>query len=271
MNKLSANALTIGFNVRRLASEITFALEFGRCVALLGPNGSGKTTLMRTLAGTITPLAGEVLLDGMPIKARSARDVAQRVAYVAQGRSTLLNFRAIEIIEMARAPHLAWHARPSAGDRAIARHALDEIGIAALASRVFNELSGGEQQLVLIARTLASGARLLLLDEPTASLDFGNQLHVLEVITKLKIDGYGIAFTTHDPHHAFDVADTTLTLSRDGAVHYGATRDVLTPAHLASLYRVSESHFLHMPTGDPRPTPNSPIGGQFGASLEANL
>jgi iron complex transport system ATP-binding protein len=246
MNNLSASAIAVGFAPRTIVQGVTLSLAAGHCLAILGPNGSGKTTLMRTLAGVIPPLAGMVQLDGVTINSQSARDVAQRLAYVAQSKNTLLNFRAIEIVEMARAPHLAWYARPSTSDRVIAQRALTEIGMAALTNRVFNELSGGEQQLVLIARALASGARLLLLDEPTASLDFGNQLRVLDVIAKLKIDGYGIAFTTHDPRHAWEVADKTLTLSRDATVHFGDTHEVLTAANLAALYGVPASHFAYI-------------------------
>ncbi len=246
MNNLSASAIAFGFAPRIIAQGLTLSLTAGHCLAILGPNGSGKTTLMRTLAGIIAPLSGMVQLDGVAIARQSARDVAQRLAYVAQSKNTLLNFRTIDIVKMARAPHLAWYARPGASDHVIAQHALAEISIAGLADRVFNELSGGEQQLVLIARALASGARLLLLDEPTASLDFGNQLRVLDVIAKLKTDGYGIAFTTHDPRHAWEVADKTLTLSRDATIHFGDTREVLSAANLAALYGVSANHFMHI-------------------------
>lgn len=243
---LHAKALAIGFGQRQLASGISLALNPGKAIAVLGPNGSGKTTLLRTLLGLLPPLAGTVALDGAPIAERNPREIAQRIANVAQAKGTLFNFRVIEIVELARAPHLAWYARPSAKDRAIAERALDEIGIAGMATRVFGELSGGEQQLVLIARALASEARILLLDEPTASLDFGNQILILEVIAKLKSHGYAVLFTTHDPRHAYEAADFTITLSRDGAVQFGDTAKVLTAKHLAALYGVDAGHFAYL-------------------------
>jgi iron complex transport system ATP-binding protein len=252
---LRAHALAIGFAGRTLAKGIAFSLEAGRTLAVLGPNGSGKTTLLRTLLGLQPPRAGEVELDGQPISRQNPREVAQHIAHVAQARSTLFNFRVIEMVELARAAHMAWYARPSAEDRIIALRALDEVGIPALADRIFGELSGGEQQLVLIARALASEARILLLDEPTASLDFGNQILMLDVIAKLKSHGYAILFTTHDPRHAYEAADVTLTLARDGKVHFGATEELLTPIHLATLYGVDAHHFAHF---SPDQTPLSP-------------
>jgi iron complex transport system ATP-binding protein len=243
---LHADAVAIGFAQQQLASGISLQLTSGSAIAVLGPNGSGKTTLLRTLLGLLPPLAGTVALDGAPIARHDPREIAQRIANVAQAKGTLFNFRVIEIVELARAPHLAWYARPGANDRAIAERALDEIGIAAMATRVFGELSGGEQQLVLIARALASEARILLLDEPTASLDFGNQILILDVIAKLKSHGYAILFTTHDPRHAYEAADFTLTLARNGAVQFGETAKVLNAPHLAALYGVDASHFTYL-------------------------
>ena len=183
---LSARDLTIGYPRRTLAAHISFSLNAGEAVAILGPNGSGKTTLFRTLLGLLPALAGEVLLNDTPMGSLKPGAIARHIAYVPQAASGFFNFSVIEVVEMARAAHLAWYAQPGIKDHAIAQQALAELNIAHFANREFAELSGGERQLVMIARALASEARILLLDEPTASLDYGNQFLILDEIARLK-------------------------------------------------------------------------------------
>ena len=236
---LSARDLTIGYPRRTLAAHISFSLNAGEAVAILGPNGSGKTTLFRTLLGLLPALAGEVLLNDTPMGSLKPGAIARHIAYVPQAASGFFNFSVIEVVEMARAAHLAWYAQPGIKDHAIAQHALAELNIAHFANREFAELSGGERQLVMIARALASEARILLLDEPTASLDYGNQFLILDEIARLKTRGVAILFTTHDPNQALRIAERTLTISRAGAIDIGATRTVLTRDSLATLYDIN--------------------------------
>jgi iron complex transport system ATP-binding protein len=236
MTMLSARDLSIGYPRRTLAGNISFTLNAGEAVAILGPNGSGKTTLFRTLLGLLPARAGQVLLADKIIAALTPAEIARHIAYVPQAAGGFFNFSVIEVVEMARAAHLAWYAQPGARDRAIAEQALAELNIADFADREFAELSGGERQLVMIARALASEAAILLLDEPTASLDYGNQFLILDEIAKLKARGVAILFTTHDPNQALRIADRTLTISRTGAVTIGNTHDLLTGTALAALY-----------------------------------
>ena len=235
---LSARDISIGYPRRKLAAHISLALNAGEAVAILGPNGSGKTTLFRTLLGLLPALAGEVLLNDTPMTLLKPADIARHIAYVPQAASGFFNFSVIEVVEMARAAHLAWYAQPGIKDRAIAQQALAELNIAHFANREFAELSGGERQLVMIARALASEARTLLLDEPTASLDYGNQFLILDEIAKLKARGVAILFTTHDPNQALRIAERTLTISRNGAINIGATPTVVTRDSLAALYGI---------------------------------
>lgn len=235
---LSTRDLTIGYPRRKLAAHISFALDKGEAVAILGPNGSGKTTLFRTLLGLLPALAGEVALNDRPMTALAPAEIARNIAYVPQAAAGFFNFSVIEVVEMARAAHLAWYAQPGVKDRAIAQQALAELNIAHFANREFAELSGGERQLVMIARALASEARILLLDEPTASLDYGNQFLILDEIAKLKTRGVAILFTTHNPDQALRIADRTLTISREGVINIGATRAVVTRDSLAALYAI---------------------------------
>jgi iron complex transport system ATP-binding protein len=235
---LSAQSLSIGYGERTLAANITFTLDDGEVIAILGPNGSGKTTLFRTLLGLTPALRGATLLDERAISELTPSAIARSVAYVPQVSASFANFSVIEIVQMARAPHLAWYASPGAKDRAIAENALAELNILDYAEREFTELSGGERQLTMIARALASEAKILLMDEPTASLDFGNQFLILDEIARLKARGVAVIFTTHHPDHALRIADRTLTIARDGQVQIGATQALLNADSLTSLYGI---------------------------------
>ncbi len=236
---LSAQNLRIGYVDRVLASNISFTLNDGEVIAILGPNGSGKTTLFRTLLGLTPALQGAALLNGRAISEFTPSAIARMVAYVPQVSASFANFSVIEVVLMARAAHLAWYASPGAKDRAVAANALAELNIGDFAEREFIELSGGERQLTMIARALASEAKILLMDEPTASLDFGNQFLILDEIAKLKARGVSVIFTTHHPDHALRIADRTLTITRDGQVQIDATQTLLSADSLTALYGIS--------------------------------
>ncbi len=235
---LSAQNLSIGYAGRPLAADISFTLDDGEVVAILGPNGCGKTTLFRTLLGVLHAVRGVILLNGQSIETLAPDAIARLIAYVPQTAASFANFSVIEVVEMARTPHLAWYSSPGDKDRAIAASALAEVNIGDFAEREFSELSGGEQQLVMIARALASEAKILLMDEPTASLDFGNQFLILDEIAKLKSRGVSVVFTTHHPDHALRIADRTLTIASSGEVQIGPTSAVLNAASLTALYGI---------------------------------
>lgn len=235
---LSIQSLAIGYSQRPLASNISFTLKAGEAIAVLGPNGCGKTTLFRTLLGLLPCLQGEIQLDARAIGDLSAAEIARNIAYVPQVSSSFFNFTVIEVVAMARTPHLAWYAQPGVADQKIAVSALAELGMTDFADRPFDELSGGERQLVLIARALAAEAPIILLDEPTASLDFGNQFLILDEIAKLTARGRAVLFTTHNPDHALRIAERTLTMSRSGHIDCGATAAILNSESLTSLYGI---------------------------------
>jgi len=233
---LAATQLAIGYPGRRVGAGFELELQPGEVLALLGPNGGGKTTLLKTLLGLIPPLGGAVSLEGRPLERWSLRERALRVAYVPQVAATGFGFLAREVVLMGRTAHHGVFAPPSARDHGVAAEALARLGIEALAERPVTQLSGGERQLVLVARALAQEPRAVVLDEPTASLDFGNQGRVLREIRQLARAGLAVLFTTHDPNHALRWADRVLLVRAGGPLAQGPARELIAGPLLAQLY-----------------------------------
>jgi iron complex transport system ATP-binding protein len=213
-------------------ADLDLDLDRGRVLCVLGPNGAGKSTLLRCLAGLETLSAGALLLDGVQASAVSGRFAG----FVPQSDQPVFAFDVCTVVEMGRAPHLGWSAMPGREDAVIVQRALDRLGIGHLARRLYPELSGGERQLVMIARALAQAPALLILDEPTSHLDFANQAGVLELVRGLADEGLAIVMTTHDPDHAFLIADQVLVMSREGKSCVGAVTEVLTEERLSATY-----------------------------------
>lgn len=235
---LSGHDLTVGYSDRVVGRNLNVSLTAGEVLALLGPNGSGKTTLLKTLLGLLAPKSGEVKLADRPLSDYSSRERARLLAYVPQSHVATFAFSVETIVLMGRIAHGSLFNRPTATDRAMAGQALEQFGISHLRERPYTMISGGERQLVLLARALAQEPRFIVLDEPTASLDFGNQGKVMREIRRLGGSGHGVLFTTHDPNHAIRAADRAYLL-RDGAcVGDGATGAILSRAQLEALYGV---------------------------------
>ena len=233
---LHAQALSIGFASRTVGEGLDITLEPGRVASLLGPNGSGKTTLLRTLLGLIDPLAGEVALEGRALQAWSPAERARKLAYVPQASESYFEFSALEMVQMGRTAHRGPLEAPGTRDRRLSGDSLERLGIGALADRPMQQLSGGERQLVLIARALATEATYLMLDEPTAHLDFGNQARVLEELARLAAAGHGVLFTTHAPDHALAIAHGAYLLRDGRLIAAGAVDESVTGATLSALY-----------------------------------
>jgi iron complex transport system ATP-binding protein len=231
---LSGHDLTIGYSDRTVGRDLDVALATGEVLALLGPNGGGKTTLLKTLLGLLAPKAGEVRLGDRPLANYASRERARLIAYVPQTHVATFAFTVEAVVLMGRTAHGNLFSRPTAADRAIGARTLERFGIAHLRERPYTMISGGERQLVLLARALAQEPQFIVLDEPTASLDFGNQGKV--EIRALATAGHGVLFTTHDPNHAMRAADRAYLL-RDGArIAEGAIGAVLNRVQLEELY-----------------------------------
>lgn len=233
---LEGRGLAIGYPGRRVGESLDIALAPGRATALLGPNGGGKTTLLKTLLGLIPPLAGEVRLDGMPLAGVPIRARARRIGYVPQAQVATFGFSVFEMVLMGRTAHAGPLSRPSAADEAASRAAILRLGIDHLSRRPCTEISGGERQLALIARALAGEPAIVVLDEPTANLDFGNQGRVLAEIGRLAAAGLAVLFTTHDPNQALRHADEVAALRDGRMIARGAAHEILTRAGLEALY-----------------------------------
>jgi iron complex transport system ATP-binding protein len=236
--RLEAKQLDFGYRGHRVGSDVSLALEAGEVLCLMGPNGSGKTTLFKTLLGLLPPQGGNILLDGTHL-ARKARDeVARLVSYVPQAQVTFFPFTVREVVLMGRTAHLGVISSPSRRDREIAQAAIERLRLSPLADAVYTRISGGERQLTLIARALAQDARIIVMDEPTANLDFGNQVRVLQHIQSLAESGIGVLLSTHDPDQAFLCADRVAMLHEGRLARLGAPDEVITAESLKQIYGV---------------------------------
>ena len=235
---LTLDALAFGYGRVKVGGPLTMELHPGETLALLGPNGSGKTTLFKTVLGLLPPLGGRVLAGGTDTTRWSPAERARLFGYVPQSSPGFFPFSVAEVVLMGRTARIGTFAAPSAKDRAIAARMLDRLGIAHLAGRDFPRISGGERQLVLIARALTQEPAILVLDEPTASLDFGNQRLILETIRHLSDQGLSIILSTHHPDEAFAIADKAALLRAGQLLGAGSVAETLTAPALSALYGV---------------------------------
>jgi len=236
---LDVQSLAFGFPGRTIGRDVSFSLGAGEVLCVLGPNGGGKTTLFRTILGLLTRHGGSITLEGSALASLSRAEIARRVGYVPQGHSAYFAYTVREFVLMGRTAHLGVFASPAKKDFAVADQALESLGIAHLADKPVTEISGGERQLALVARALAQEPKLLVLDEPTANLDFGNQVRVLQRIGALAGSGIAILFSSHDPDHAFLCARRALLLAEGRVLEIGAPREVIRADTLERMYGVS--------------------------------
>jgi iron complex transport system ATP-binding protein len=229
---------------------ISVAVERGDVVGILGPNGSGKTTLLRLLGGLLAPASGTVRLGGTRLSSIPRRSLARRLAIVPQETHLAFDYSVLEIALMGRYPHLGPFELESPRDLVVARDALNATGTAHLAARSFSTLSGGEKQRVIIASALAQEADILLLDEPTASLDLGFQLDVAALLQRLNRDrGLTMVVATHDLNFAAGLCRTLLLVKQGRVLAHGPVGGVLTSENIAALYGVTADVHFHAPAG----------------------
>lgn len=235
---IEADRLSFRLGDRQVMRDVSLALRPGDCAALLGANGAGKTTLLRALLGFVRPDGGLVRLDGRPILSLSRGAIARRVAYVPQAHAPTFPYSVREIVAMARAPAAGWGSTLGEADKAAIAKALARLGLTAFAERSYASLSGGERQAVLVARALAQGAQILLMDEPTASLDLGQQARLMKLLGELAAEGHAILMSTHQPDLALRWFNRAVLLHEGEVLGDGPPREILTPEALTRLYAV---------------------------------
>ncbi|MDE3155101.1 MAG: ABC transporter ATP-binding protein [Acidobacteriota bacterium] len=230
----------------RVLGDVSLRARRGDLIGILGPNGSGKTTLLKVLTGMLAPSAGSVTLDGVALASRSRRELARRIAFVPQDTVAAFDYTVLEVVLMGRYPHLGPFELEKADDLAAAHAALAATRTDAFAGRRFATLSGGERQRVAIASALAQAPDILLLDEPTASLDIGAQLDIATLLATLNREhGLTIVLSTHDLNFAGSLCRQLVLLSRGRVLAAGGTADVLTPATIRALYGVDADVRFH--------------------------
>lgn len=235
---ISVQSLSFAYGQHRVLEDISFAAQEGSLVAVLGPNGVGKSTLFQCMLGLRRGYTGQIDIGGQSIRVLTPSRLARLVAYIPQSHQPAFHYAVLDMVLMGAAARLPVFAQPGRAERAAALEALDAMGLADYADRDYMKLSGGEQQLVLIARALAQKSRVLVMDEPTANLDYGNQLRVLARIRALAGEGYTILFSTHNPDHALWYAHRVLALHEGRMIAQGTPEETVTPALLKALYGI---------------------------------
>ncbi len=230
--------LSFSYGEREVLKNISFSVGKGEFLSILGPNGVGKSTLFRCVLGLLSGYSGTVLVDGIDARSLSIRESARHIAYIPQTSRPVFNYSVFDIVLMGRTSGLSTFRAPSRMDREKCRWALQKVGISELGDRCFHRLSGGEQQLVLLARALCQDAPCLMLDEPTANLDFGNQLLVLNQARSLAREGYTVIQTTHHPEQSYQYSDRILAIQNGRVLVEGTPGEVLTEETMRALYGV---------------------------------
>ena len=272
---LAVREVACGYEGAAVLQDVSFQLEAGTSTVLLGPNGVGKTTLFKTILGFLPRLGGEILVDGRSVDEWGRRELACLVAYVPQAHDTAFGFTVHDLILMGRTPHLAGAAAPSRDDERAASAMIEQMGLGHLAQRPCTSLSGGELQMALIARALVQRPRILMMDEPCANLDVGNQAIVLSKVRELADAGLCVLVTSHDPNHALVLGDRAIGVFRGGEVQSGPVAEMLTCSVLERLYGVPVGMGRVHGT-DGRSTPvcapliGSPAPVRAGGEIEAN-
>lgn len=236
---LEVKSLAFSYGNGPVFENVSFSLKKGEIMCILGPNGAGKSTLIKCIAGILKPDNGSVFIQGENTVSLGVRGIARNIGYVPQQNEVVFPFTVLDFVVMGRAPHLSMFASPGAEDIKLAKESLATVGISDLAERPVAKLSGGQSQMLLIARALVQKPALLLLDEPTSHLDFGNQILVLETVQKLASLGMSIVMNTHMPDHAFLLGDRAAALSGGRLVAVGKVETVVTSKMMSSVYGVN--------------------------------
>lgn len=230
---------------KKVFEHLSFEAASPEVFCILGPNGTGKSTLLKCLAGMHTSSEGMIMYDDKPIEKFSRREFAGYVAYIPQSRTPSFSFSVLDVVAMGRTAHMGYFSTPTKKDLQIAYDNLEFLNIGHLYRKMYTNLSGGEQQLVMIAAALTQEPDILILDEPTSHLDYGNQYRFLELVRQLSKKGVGVIMSTHFPDHALICADKAAVLNHGSIVAIGTPEQVITKKNMEELYQISVEIIQH--------------------------
>ncbi len=258
MALIQVNNAAFSYGSGDIFRDISFSVSPGEIFCLLGPNGCGKTTLLDCMLGSLKLASGDISLDGNSIAAMQPGELARLVAYVPQKHDRTFPYTVRDIVKMGRAAYIGLFGTPSRADEQAADEALETVGIAHLRHRPYTQISGGEGQLVMIARALAQATPIIIMDEPTAHLDFRHELVIMETVARLvRAKGISVIMATHFPNHAFyfqnnGVATRVALLHEGGILAAGSPGDILSEQNMELLYGV-RAKLMTCETGTARP------------------
>lgn len=230
--------LCFSYYKREILTDITFSAQSKDLLCILGPNGVGKSTLFRCILRLVKRYKGDILISGKNTKQLTIKELAKNIAYIPQSHHPTFNYSVLNSVLMGLTVHLKGNSSPNAEHEAEAMKALKQLGIEHLWNRGYAEISGGERQLALIARALVQESKILVMDEPTANLDYGNQMRVMIKVKQLAEMGYIIILSTHNPEHAFLYGNKVLVLNEGRVLEYGHPKEVLTSQLLGDIFNV---------------------------------
>ena len=236
---LEVRNLSFSYGEHQVLKNLSFTASYGELLSVLGPNGVGKSTLFRCILGLLKPQQGECLIEGRSTAGLSAKELASRIAYIPQSHYPTFNFSVLDMVLMGTTAQVNALSTPGKRQIALAEEALERLGIAELKNRGYTNISGGERQLVLIARAIAQQAKILIMDEPSANLDYGNRTRVMQTLRSLTAQGYAIIQSTHDPDQAFLYSDKVLAVHGGRVLAHGSPKDTITGELISKLYGVN--------------------------------
>lgn len=237
--RLEVTDATCGYEKGKAAQRyVNFSVQSGEVCSVLGPNGVGKSTLFKSILGLIPLQGGKVTVDGDDISKWSPKRLADTMAYVSQAHIPPFSYQVKDVVLLGRVNKMGLAGQPSAEDYNIAENAMNDMGVYHLRDKVYTDISGGELQLVMIARALTQQPRLLVLDEPTAALDYGNAMRVISKVRNLAAKGYAVIMTTHSPDHAFMCRSNVVLLQRDAPMQFGPAAQIITEKNMRAAYGV---------------------------------
>lgn len=226
------------YGKRDVLRNVSFSVNQSELISIVGPNGAGKSTLFQCMLGNAKGFTGVIAFDGQSVLRMDARALARKVAYVPQSHDAAFHYTVMDMVLMGTAAWTSAFTSPGRRQEDVAAQALEKVGIANLAMRDYARISGGERQLVLIARALAQQSRVLIMDEPTANLDFGNQTRVLKQIRTLADEGYTVIQSTHNPEQAYSFSDRILAMHGGGLIAEGAPKEIFSAGLISRLYGI---------------------------------